>query len=188
MSLDTSSKLQFLRGILTLTVVLSALCTIFAAVVTAAQASQERAQASWPEATAQVVRCYMHQTSTGRRNGYYIDCLLSYAVDDGQNQTHIYSRTVPGATVAQYPPNQIAPFEEWVDAHPAGTPITIRYNPADHTKVVLVDSDMPGAGPHTPGNIKQVEFWGGSFLVLLFIVRITKPRGDSNAFVERTIN
>ena len=184
MPLDTSSKLQFLRGILTLLVVLSALCTIFAAVVTAAQASQERAQASWPEVTAQVARCYMHQTSTGRRNGYYIDCRLGYEAGGEQTQTHVYSRTVPGATVAQYPPNQIAPFEEWVNAHPAGTPINIRYNPADHTKVVLVASDMPGAGPHTPGNIKQIEFWGGSFLVLLLVVRITKPRDDSNTSVS----
>jgi hypothetical protein len=90
---------------------------------------------------------------------------LSYFVGDAQQAASIYSRTVPGPDVWQYPPNQIGPLQDWMEAHPPGTPISVRYDPADHAKVVLVATDMPGAGPRTGSNIRQVEFWGGSFLV-----------------------
>lgn len=59
-------------------VAFSGLCTIFAAVVTAAQAWQEHTQ-RWPEVTARVERCGLNQTSSGRREKYYIRCRLSYA-------------------------------------------------------------------------------------------------------------
>lgn len=180
----TMPKRSLLWTAFILLVLLTGLGTIFASVVTAAEAWQEHAQARWPEVTAQVARCRMHRTSTGRRNGYYIDCRLSYAVGAEQDVTSIYSRTVPGPDVWQYPPNQMGPFEEWVDAHPPGAPIAVRYDPANHSKVVLVATDMPGAGPRTGSNIKQVEFWGGSFLVLLLIVRARKALFTSNVSVK----
>ena len=155
-------------------VVLLGLCTIFASVVTAAQAWQEHAQARWPEVTARVDRCGLTKSSTGRQR--YISCRLSYAVGAEQNATNVYSTKVPPPEVQQYPPNQIGPFEEWVDQHPSGTPIVVRYDPAHHTKVVLVADYMPRGGPHTPNNMKLLEFLAGGFLVLLAIARITRPR------------
>ena len=110
-------------------VVLLGLCAIFASVVTAAQAWQEHAQARWPEVTARVDRCGLDQKSTGRREGYHIHCRLSYAVGAERNVTNVYSRDVPSRNVWQYPPDQIGPFEEWVDEHPEGTPITVRSIP-----------------------------------------------------------
>jgi hypothetical protein len=101
---------------------------------------------------------------------------LSYAVGAEQNVAYVYSTNVPSPQVWQYPPNQIAPFEKWVDAHPQGTPIVVRYDPANHKKVVLVATDMPRGGPRTPSNMKLLEFCAGSFLVLLTIARITRPR------------
>lgn len=161
---------------LVLLVATSGLCTIFALVVTAAQASQEHAQARWPEVTARVDRCGLDQKSTGRRHGYHIHCRLSYALGAEENVANIYSRNVPSPEIWQYPPNQIAPFEEWVEQHTQGTPIVVRYDPADHKKVVLVSTSIPFGGPRTPSNIKLLEVFGGSFLALLTIARITRPR------------
>jgi hypothetical protein len=104
---------------------------------------------------------------------------LSYAVDDKQYASKIYSISVPSPEIWQYPPNQIGPFEEWVNNHPSGTSIVVRYDPAKHTKVVLMTTDMPGGGPRTPSNVKLLEFLAGSFLVLLTIARITRPRSLS---------
>jgi hypothetical protein len=55
------------RGIVALLGVFAGLCTIFALVVTVVETWQEHAEAQWPETTARVDRCYLHQTSTGRR-------------------------------------------------------------------------------------------------------------------------
>jgi hypothetical protein len=157
-------------------VVLSGLCTIFASVVTVAQAWQEHLQARWPEVTAHVDECGLNRTSSGRREKFYIRCRLSYAVGAEQNATNIYSSNVPSPEIWQYPPNQIAPFQQWVDEHPQGTPILVRYDSAHHTKVVLVATDTPLSGPRTPNNVKLLEFLAGGFLVLLTISRITRPR------------
>lgn len=157
-------------------VVLFGLCTIFASVVTSAQAWKEHAQARWPEVTARVDECGLNRTSSGRREKFYIRCRLSYAVGAERNVTNVYSSNVPSPNIWQYPPNQIGPFEEWVDEHPPGTPIVVHYDPADHTKVVLVANYMPLGGPRTPNNVKLLEFLAGSFLVLLTIARIARPR------------
>ena len=156
-------------------VVLLGLCTIFALVVTAAQAWQEHAQARWPEVTARVDECGLNKTSSGPRR-YYIDCRLSYAVGAEQNVTNVYSTNVPSPEVSQYPPNQIAPFDEWVNERPQGTPIMVRYDPAGRKKAVLVTANMPRGGPQMPNNVKLLEILAGSFLVVLTDARITWPR------------
>lgn len=50
------------------------------------------------------------------------------------------------------------------------------YDPDRHSKIVLVANDMPRGGQRTPSNIKLLEAFAGSFLVLLAIARITRPR------------
>jgi len=106
----------------------------------------------------------------------HIRCRLSYEVDAGPYVTWVYSRTVPPADVWQYPPNQIAPFEAWVQEHPKGTPVELRYDPANPAKAVLAASDMPGGGPRTGSNVKLLGFFVGSFLCLLAFFRITRPQ------------
>jgi hypothetical protein len=133
---------------LAMLVFFSGLCTIFAAVVTAGQAWQEHARANWPGVTARVERCGLDRTSTGRRRSFYIDCRLSYSVAGAENIANVYSGHVPAADDWQYPPNQIGPLQEWLGQHPSGTAIAVRYDPDNHTKVVLVVNDMP-RGPHT---------------------------------------
>ena len=164
---------------LAMLILLSGLCTIFASLVTAAQAWQEHAQARWPEVTARVDRCGLDQTSSGRREKYYIHCRLSYVVGAEQNVANVYSSNVPSPEIWQYPPNQIAPFEQWVDQHSQGTPIVVRYDPANHKNAVLVATDMPRGGARTPNNAKLLAICAGSFLVLLTIARITRPRPQS---------
>jgi hypothetical protein len=172
----TAQKGPILWLVLMVLVILLGLCTIFALVVTVAQAWQEHLQWRWPEVTAHVDECGLNRTSTGRREKFYIRCRLNYAVGAEQHVTNVYSTNVPSPEILQYPPNQIAPFEEWVNDHPQGTPIVVRYDPADHTKLVPVAANMPRGGPRTPNNVKRLEFLAGSFLVLLAIARITRLR------------
>ena len=164
------------RGLVALMGLFAGLCTIFAFVVTLAEGWQEHAQVRWPEVTARVDSCGLDQTSTGRREMYYIHCRLSYAVSAEQNIANVYSTNAPSPRIWQYPPNQIGPLEEWVDEHPPGTPMAVHYDPADHTKVVLVATDMPRGGPRTPSNLKLLGIAATSCGVLLAIARITRPR------------
>jgi len=157
-------------------VVFSGLCTIFVSAVTAVQAWQEHAQAKWLEVTAHVDTCALRQNSSSPKR-YYISCRLAYTVGAEQNIARVYSSNVPPPNVWQSPPNQIAPLEEWVGQHPPGTPILMRYNPAYHSKAVMASDYLPPlGGPHTPHNIKLLEVCAGSFLVLLALARITRPR------------
>jgi Protein of unknown function (DUF3592) len=178
MTTATPPTVPLLRVVLMVLVLFSGLCTIFAAVVTAAQAWQEHTQARWPQVTARVDTCDLHRTNSGPEM-YYIDCRLSYAVGAEQHAARVFSTTVPPAKYWQYPRNQIAPFEAWVDEHPPGTPIVVRYDPDNHEKIVLTATDMPRGGPHTPNNMKLLEACAGAFLVLLTIARITRPQSPS---------
>jgi len=162
---SATGKLAWL-GVIVLAL-LCGLCTIFATVTTVTQAWQEHVQSQWPEVTARVDRCAMLKTSAGRKM-FYIDCRLSYAVGTEQNIATVYSLWVY--------PSANGPLAEWVDEHPQGTPILVRYNPADHTKVVQLAPLMPGGGLHTPNNIKLLEFFAASFLVLALITLLTRPR------------
>jgi hypothetical protein len=153
-------------GLIVLTL-LFGLCTIFALATTAPQAWQEHVQLQWPQATAHVDQCAMLQSSAAPKR-FYIRCSLSYAAGTEQNTVTVYSlHAYPSA-------NGI--LAEWVDEHPQGTPILVRYDPADHAKVILLAPLMPGGGPRTPHNIKLLEFFGAGFLVLALIAALTRPR------------
>jgi hypothetical protein len=100
---------------------------------------------------------------------YHIRCCLSYVVGGKQNVTTVHSIDVG---VWQSPRNQIRPLEQWIDEHPSGTPILVRYDPANRTQVVSTDKLV--GGPHTESNIKVFEVCAGSFVILLAIARITR--------------
>jgi hypothetical protein len=178
---ETPPRPHLLWVCLAAMVLFAGLCSIFALVVTAAEAWQEHAQQQWPHVTARVESCDLEQTSSGERHMYHIRCRLSYNVDGERNVANTYSGNAPAAGVWQYPPNQIGPLEQWVEKNPAGTPIDVRYDPAHHTKVVLVHTDMPRGGRHSESNIRVLELFAGSFVILLTIVRITRPRAIGQA-------
>jgi Protein of unknown function (DUF3592) len=158
-------------------VLFAGLCTVFALVVTAAQAWQEHARAQWPEATAQVQRCGL-DIYTRKPESYRIDCSVSYKVHGEEIVSHVYSRSMhaPRRVIWQYPPQQFERLQEWVDTHPGGTPIAVHYDPANHSNAVLVATAMPLGGPRTPDNLRVLGVAAASCLVLLAIVRIAWTR------------
>jgi len=169
MPTETAPKTQLMRRALGALVVFSGLCTAFTFVVTAAQARHERAQERWPEVTAHVDSCGLEPSSG--KDMYHIRCRLSYVVSGEQNVTTVLSSNVG---VWLHPRNQVGPLEQWIDEHPRGTPIVVRYDPADHTQVVTRDKLV--GGPHTQSNIKLLEVCAASFVILLAIARITRLR------------
>jgi hypothetical protein len=171
-----SSKLQLAWLAMVGLGLFAGLCALFALVVTVAEAWQEHARAQWPETTARVEQCRMRQVSTGRRQAYFIDCRLVYEVGFEQFATRVYSRHVPSPDVWQYPPNQIAPYQDWVDQHPPGTPISVRYDPGNPKKAILAAAYMPFGGPRTPNNVKLLGFFAAICFALLVIGRITRPQ------------
>ncbi len=158
------------------------LCTIFALVATGIEAWQENSESKWPQTVAHVDRCYLHQSSTRKRDRYYIDCRLSYRVGTEQLAAHVYSARVPSREVAQYPPNQIGPLEDWVSAHPPGTEMAVRFDPEKHSKIVLVATDMPrSGGPHIANDLKLLGFFAALSVALLALGRVGRRRSDSAA-------
>jgi hypothetical protein len=157
------------------------LCTVFALVVTTALAWSEHAQAHWPAAAAHVQRCgvdFYNHTLT--REAYWIDCKLSYTVGAEDVVSHVHSRSTPASQriTYEFPAGQFERMQEWVNEHPAGTPIAVHYDPSNHAKAVLVETDMPRGGPQTPDNLKLLGFCALSCAVLLTIARIARPTAE----------
>lgn len=172
-----STLLGWLRFAVIALAALTGLGTIFVGIVTAVQAWQEHAQQHWPTATAYVEQCAMVHVSTRRRLALHVRCRLRVDLGTEQPVAYLYSMNVPPPEVWQYPPNQIAPFIDWVNRHPAGTAIEVRYNPNRHTSVVPVTDPIPRAGPHTAGNLKLLAATSVSFVVLLIFFRAVLRKG-----------
>jgi uncharacterized protein DUF3592 len=152
------------------------LCTLFVLVITCVQAWQEHEQSQWPQMMATVDQCGLPRTTTSRRKSLHIRCRIRYEIGFEQLTATIFSGTVPPPEVAQYPPNQIGPLEDWVSQHPPGTPISVRYDPSNHQRIVLAANDMPPyRGPKTPNNLKLLAGFGIGFLVALTVARLTRP-------------
>jgi hypothetical protein len=168
------------RGLVLLLVsflsLLTALCTVFALGVTAAQAWEERVHAQWPEAMAQIQRCGL-DIYTHKPESYHIDCSVSYTVGGEEIVSHVYSRSTPAPRriIWKYPPRQFEGLQEWVETHPKGTPIALHYDPISQRKAVLVVTDMPLGGPQTPGNLKLLGVAAASCVVFLVVSRIMLP-------------
>ena len=176
MTTEATSKRNLLWAGLAVLMVFSGLCTVFASIVTGLEAWQEHARKKWPEVTAHVVTCGMQRSSTGRRQRYYIRCRLRYPVEGEENMANLYSASAPSREVWQYPPDQIAPLEQWIDEHPKGTPILVRYDPANHGKIIPASTGMLVGGPRTKSNIRLLEVFAGAFVILLMVVRLARPQ------------
>ena len=165
------------RAALGLFAVFSGLCTIFVLVVSLAEGWQEHLQAQWPQANARIQRCQMAMHHGNRRSETWnIECRISYLVGDEEIISRVASRSVPSSRTAiwQYPPNQDGQMQHWVDTHPHGTPMAVRYDPADHRHAVIVETDMPRGGPHTPDNLKLLTVCAVAFVVLFTLARLLR--------------
>lgn len=170
-----------LYAILAVLVVFSALCSVFVGVITGFEARQEHVRQTWPEATAHVDSCGVKQGSFKAHRSLYLHCRLLYSAGGETNAIYAYSASFPLPEAAQYPANQGQPFYDWLNAHPPGTPIAVRYNPADRSTGVIASEYMPRGGPRTPNNLKLLAVCAGSFVVLVALARIARPRLPANS-------
>jgi hypothetical protein len=153
------------------------LCAVVMLVATAAMAWQDRVHGQWPAATAQVEQCSLDPYEPDPKY-YLINCSISYTVRGEQIVSHIHSRTTPDprSIIWESQPPQFERMQDWVDAHPKGTPIAVHYDPASRSKAVLIVTDMPLAGSQTSFCLRMLEIAAVSFVVLLAIARILRPR------------
>lgn len=154
------------------------LCAIFALIVTLGEAWQEHAQAHWPKAEARIERCAVehYHASAGLRDGYRIDCRVTYFADGAQVAARILSQVVPSPGRASFPDPmiRIGQMQDWANGHPRDARIRVHYNPAHPKEAVLAETDMPMGGPHTPSNLRLL---GGFAAACLFLLMIGKrPR------------
>jgi hypothetical protein len=144
------------RGIALLLGGFAALCTLFAAIVTAAEGWRDHVRAGWPQTEARVDTCAVkHYESRGR--WYYIRCRISYPAGAERIEAQIDSGNVPAPERGIWQGSSTATFgdlQSWVDTHPQGMTIVIHYDPDSPKSAALVTTDMPLAGPKTPGNLQ----------------------------------
>ncbi|HEY2459880.1 MAG TPA: DUF3592 domain-containing protein [Candidatus Acidoferrum sp.] len=144
------------------------LCTIFVLAVTIIEGRREYAQKSWPAATAMIEHCEVDSRIPPRRHApiWQIDCRISYLAGAEEVMTRIESRSV----------NVESGFNQWVSAHRHGSTMAIHYNPQNHQEAVLIETDMPFAGPRTPDNEKLLALAGIAFLIFYAAARVLARR------------
>ena len=146
---------SILRAVLGAMALFSILCVLFALVVTVLEAWREHTQAQWPEVTARIEGCAA-APATSQSEAYVIDCRIRYPIGDEMLRSTVRSRSTPAPNqlIWAYPSDTFDRMQQWVAAHPTGTPLTVHYDPADRTRTALLATDMPLGGPRTPANLK----------------------------------
>lgn len=167
-------------GIVLLLGAFTGLCTLFAAAATAFDAWREHVQAGWPETTAQVRLCETREYhGTGRGKSYYIRCHLAYTVAGQAVEGQVDSMMVPDPerVIARSPGYPgLDDLEAWVEAHPAGTPMPVHYDPDKPQSMALVVTDMPLAGPKAQGDLRLMGGFAALSAVLLLIGSVGRRR------------
>jgi uncharacterized protein DUF3592 len=169
------------QGLVGLMGLFAGLCTIFALVVSIAEAWREHTQAGWPQVAARIQRCSVDQHQGFRRSAprytAYIECRISYVIGVEEIVTKVRSHSIPAPHPGywQYPPAHLEPLQDWVDEHRRGSTIVVHYDPADHKNAVLIGTDMPYSGPRTPNNLKLLAIAAIACFVLLTMARMLRP-------------
>jgi L-rhamnose mutarotase len=149
------------------------LCSVLALVVSAAEGWREHTQQSWPEVTARIQRCSVDQyypyRRSNRRISFWIRCRIAYQSGSEEIATRINSHTA-------FTDTDVAIMQQWVAEHPPDSSIVVRYDPANHGKAVLMETDMPFAGPRTPNNLQVLLMAAVACVVLLTIARTLTRR------------
>ena len=174
------------RGIAILLGGFAGLCTIFAAVVTVVQGWQEHTQAGWPAAEARIEKCSVDLYRDSRqRDWYLINCRINYTAGIQDFATTLKSRQTPSPSrvISRDPWATWRAMQSWGDAHPAGTSIPVHYDPSNYKRALLMETDMPLGGPHTPDNFKVLGLFGTISVVLLGAARLGRrstPGSNNN--------
>jgi hypothetical protein len=121
-------------------------------------------------------KCGLTRTSIRKRNGYYIRCGLSYTIGFEHAVANVRSEPFPAFRCRNTIPIRLDHSKRGSIKHPPGTPIPIRYEPANHSRILLASDFMPPRGrPKTPNNLKLLAAGAASFLLVLTIARLTRP-------------
>ena len=73
---------------------------------------------------------------------------------------------------------QIGAMNAWAERHAQGSSLEIHYDPAHPRHAVLVSTDMPGGGPHTPTNMKLLMAGLFLFVVLATVTPRLGPKKE----------
>lgn len=154
----------------------AALCTVFALVVTISDGWREHKEKSWPEAAAAIERCNVDPYRLVRRGttrvNWHIACHISYTVGGQEVHSSIRSQSVSSSANRKE-------MTDWVNSHRPGTTIDVHYDPDSSKNAVLIETDMPYAGPHTPNNLKLLLIAAFLFAASMFAVRWMRSREAS---------
>lgn len=69
-------------------------------------------------------------------------------------------------------------MDRWVNNHPTGSTVVVRYDPAQPKTAILARDDMPYGGSRTPGNLRVVETFSIGCVSLLAIAMLLRRRGQ----------
>ena len=166
----TASKTLTAQGLIALLGIFAGLCAVFALIVSVSDGWREHVHESWPQVTATIERCsvdpYVPLRSASRTPVWNVRCRIGYRADANQIDTSIRSRSTASGWGGD-----TDGMRQWVARHPSGSPIVVRYDPADPKIAVLTETDMPYAGPRTPNNLRLLLIASVACFALLTIAR-----------------
>ena len=140
------------------------LCSLFALVVTIGESWYEYAQSKWVVTTARIQQCQLEDLQDRDESSVGISCRIGFAVNGDEMVAQVWSRSMR--------PDQDGYIQDWLEAHPDGSAITARYNPANPKKVALVTTDARLWGPHTPENLRLLGLFAAASLMTIAIARV----------------
>jgi hypothetical protein len=153
-------------------------CTVSTAVFTVHDWVIDRQHARWPVTTATVrassIELHHPFPNDGGGTVYYVDATVRLDVGADTATARIYSESVRVT-------NGTRVMRTWVDQHPPGTAIQVRYDPADPHHVELIDAGGLIFSRHTRHDVALVL---GALLfsaVLYGAGRVVRSRGISTA-------
>jgi hypothetical protein len=142
-------------GLIGLSALFAGMCSLFALIVTAGEALRELTQARWPEVTATIERCSIDLQYYDGPNSddptWWLECKIGFRAGTDQILARIYSghRSNPSQGYPEL-------MNRWVNDHPPGSTIVVRYNPTD-LKALPVRDYLPNGEPRTLSNLKLLS-------------------------------
>jgi hypothetical protein len=148
------------------------LCWAMTVVVAAADGWQEFARSRWPRASAVIEQCGVDLRYFDGPNSddptWWLECKIRFRVGARDVETTIHSGH-QSRPARGYP----EPMIHWVDAHPPGGAIVVRYDPAD-LRAEPVRNYLPNGEPRTPTDLRWLLGFSIAFPVCLAMTRISR--------------
>ena len=153
---------------------LSVFCALAAAVAAAVDWRTERAQETWPRATAVVRRCDVEEVHSRLRNAggreWILRCAAELDVEGQPTRVSIHSHPVTDA-------DDVQALWAWAMRRRAGTSIAVRYDPRRPAVAVAEPSTMPHTGSRVPDDRRLALVFGAAGALLLAGGATLRARG-----------